>query len=164
MCIKLVSTYPCGHAKSRWELCGKARATKLLRLGNSEPCAKTIRKDEAPDLQDSCGSTCLAKPWKCNKCASQRKQLAWRCADCSAVRDNTVSTWSPCECPRHVCHNAILDSHFCGACRDRCLPKGSMLTWTCHACGSLARTYPTEMECGQCFHMRCGKCRSASSS
>ncbi|KAI1296424.1 hypothetical protein F5Y03DRAFT_293295 [Xylaria venustula] len=163
MCFQYISRYPCGHTKSRWELCNKAKAANLLRFGRSETaCDNSVKKSEAPDLQDSCGAMCLTRPYKCNKCDSQKKQLAWHCSDCGHLRDETVLMWYPCSCPKHRCSEAVLGTPFCKQCLDRCVPKGRMLKWLCHACGSLAHTFPTEMECPKCLHIRCGKCKSCS--
>ncbi|KAI1345407.1 hypothetical protein F5Y01DRAFT_309081 [Xylaria sp. FL0043] len=160
MCIKYTSSYPCKHRKSWWEFCSKAKAAKLLRIGNpGTPCEKVATKEVAPDLSDSCGSTCLTKPWQCGKCSSQKKQLSWRCADCYSLRDDTVLVWTPCQCPKHQCGESALGKSFCRQCSDVCVPKGPILKWVCHACGSLTRTFATEMEC-QCLHIRCGKCKA----
>ncbi|GAW23244.1 hypothetical protein ANO14919_127960 [Xylariales sp. No.14919] len=163
MCIGYVSVYPCGHTKSRWELCNKVKAANLLRLGqHGGPCSGSTRQNVPPDLEDSCGSTCLTKPYQCNKCGSQKKQLAWRCVDCNALRDPSVLTWNPCQCPKHQCAETVVGASFCEKCLDACVPKGPKLQWICHACGSVTRTYADEMECTECLHVRCGKCKSLS--
>ncbi|KAI0521736.1 hypothetical protein F5B22DRAFT_549260 [Xylaria bambusicola] len=161
MCIQYVSRYPCGHIKSRWDICNKSKAVNILWPGKHElSCDKSVRMYENPDLQDSCGSTCLTKPYKCNKCGSSRKQLAWRCADCNTLRDSEVQVWEPCRCPKHRCAKAALGASFCNHCMEACVPRGPVMKWLCHRCGSPARTHAGEMECQKCLHSRCGKCKS----
>lgn len=163
MCVTWYSKYPCGHTKTRRERCGKAQATNFLRCGvKPSYCSTTKKKEETPDLEASCGSTCLAKPYKCSKCDSPRKQLMWRCVDCWALRDSSVPVWAPCQCPKHQCPEAVLEAHFCQMCLGRCVPRGPLLRWTCHNCEASVQTYPTEMECGKCLHARCGKCSALS--
>ncbi|GAW26056.1 hypothetical protein SAMD00023353_2000770 [Rosellinia necatrix] len=167
MCQQYSSTYPCGHTKTRWELCKKAKAANLLRIGKAEtPCQASgggggAKKSEPADLNETCGSTCLTKPYKCNKCDSTRAQTAWACADCHGLRDGAVLTWAPCQCPRHACPAKVLGAYFCRGCLDACVPRGSTLAWAC-CCGSMNRTYAGDMECGKCLHVRCGKCRALS--
>ncbi|KAI0449847.1 hypothetical protein F5B21DRAFT_29246 [Xylaria acuta] len=121
MCIQYVSKYPCEHIKARWELCSKAKAANLLRLGKpGSPCDRSAKKDEPPNLQETCGSTCLTRPYRCNKCNSPRKQLAWHCTDCKAIRDNSVRTWGPCECPRHLCGESVIGTSLCKRCVVEC--------------------------------------------
>ncbi|KAI1827630.1 hypothetical protein F4861DRAFT_328542 [Xylaria intraflava] len=161
MCIRYVSTYPCSHTRSRWELCSKAKAGNLLRLGKPGfHCEDSVRKNEAPDLQDSCGSTCLTRPYKCNNCDSEKKQLGWRCVDCNGMWNSSVLTWMPCQCPKHPCPETILGAAFCVACLNACVPKGPKIDWRCHGCKSFNQTYPSEMECKKCLHTRCGECNS----
>ncbi|KAI0867662.1 hypothetical protein GGS24DRAFT_267228 [Hypoxylon argillaceum] len=86
-------------------------------------CASNVERHEPPDLQDGCSSTCLTKPYKCDKCSSFRKQLAWRCVDCNGLRDNSVQTWNNCQCSKHVCNESVLGMPLCKKCSDRCLPR-----------------------------------------
>lgn len=159
MCVTWSSKYPCGHTKTRHSPCGKAQAVNFLRC-TAKPsfCSTMKKKDELPDLQASCGSMCLTKPYKCNKCDSPQKQLMWRCVDCDALRDNSVAVWAPCQCPKHHCPEAVLEAHFCQKCLGECVPRGPILKWKCHSCKAEVQTYPTEMECAKCLHVRCGKC------
>ncbi|KAI0441669.1 hypothetical protein F4803DRAFT_410355 [Xylaria telfairii] len=128
MCICYESAYPCGHKKSRWELCNKAKASSLLRLGKpAPPCDRSAKKEEPANLDETCGSTCLTRPYKCNQCNSPRKQLAWRCTDCKGLRDNTVQVWSPCPCPSHPhpCGESMIGASLCKKCLNECLLKES---------------------------------------
>lgn len=167
MCIRYTSTYPCRHVKSRYELCNKAKASNLLHIGiggkradktHCEDITNTI-KEEA-NLEETCGSTCLTKPYRCNSCGSA-KQLGWRCNACHAVRDASVLTWSACACPKHSCPENVLGKPFCDRCLASCIPPGKMVTWKCHSCGSAERSYSSEKdtECAKCLHVRCGECK-----
>ncbi|KAI1177847.1 hypothetical protein F4777DRAFT_166802 [Nemania sp. FL0916] len=160
MCLQYRMTYPCGHVKSRWELCPKGKAKNLLLFSKTAHCHDSIRKTEAPDLQDGCGGACLTRPWKCNKCTSEKKQTAWHCTDCNSIRDNSVSTWHHCRCPKHACPEITFHPHFCRKCADKCLPNGPILDWRCCSCEGPVRTFASEMECHRCFHKRCGHCKS----
>ncbi|KAI8950109.1 hypothetical protein F4801DRAFT_362325 [Xylaria longipes] len=126
MCIQYDSTYPCGHVKSRWELCNRAKAVNLLRLGKpNTPCDRITKKVETADLSDICGSPCLSRPYQCNKCNSPQKQLAWLCVDCKSLRDNNVLVWDACECSRHICSESVLGTSLCKRCLDECMLKES---------------------------------------
>ncbi|KAI0111184.1 hypothetical protein GGR51DRAFT_69014 [Nemania sp. FL0031] len=142
------------------ELCKKAKATKLLRVGKSEhPCENRLRKEEAADLEDACPSTCLTRPYKCNKCGSQRKQLTWRCSDCHGLRANNVLTWNKCQCPKHPCGETLLGAPLCKKCSEGCSPSGPTIKWICHVCKSISQLYAFGLECEKCLHQRCGTCK-----
>ncbi|KAI0391905.1 hypothetical protein F5Y17DRAFT_460404 [Xylariaceae sp. FL0594] len=129
MCIRRISHYPCGHIKTSFDLCAKARATNLLLPSSKNkantPCDgkhQTI-KLEVPDLQDTCGSACLTRPWKCSRCPSTRRNLGWTCSDCGGLRDKNVKTWCACACPAHrpiACPENVLGGGVCAGCRTRC--------------------------------------------
>ncbi|KAI0551825.1 hypothetical protein F4679DRAFT_538025 [Xylaria curta] len=118
MCYQYNSTYPCGHTKTRWELCKPAKAANMLRR-KDRPCDKIVKKDESPNLEETCGSTCLSTPYKCNKCGSP-KQLMWRCSNCKALRNNSVQVYRPCPCPSHLCGESVIDTPLCKKCLDGC--------------------------------------------
>ncbi|KAI1432514.1 hypothetical protein GGR50DRAFT_706560, partial [Xylaria sp. CBS 124048] len=153
MCVEYVSTYPCSHTRSRWEYCGKAKTSSLLRLSKpGSPCEDSAVKNEPPNLQDSCGSTCLTRPYKCSQCGSPKKQLCWRCVDCGALRDRAVEMWKPCVCSRHVCSETVIGDIFCESCSERCEPSGPQLKWMCHTCGAINQTHAGDVECRSCLH------------
>ncbi|KAI1505950.1 hypothetical protein F5X99DRAFT_175960 [Biscogniauxia marginata] len=163
MCVDRISTYPCGHTKVKLVYCRKAKAANLLRVRKPNThCGYTSTKQVEPDLEDSCGSTCLTKPYECLKCKSSRKQVSWRCADCGSVRDNDSLLWDSCQCPMHDCTELALGKggSICRKCLRDCVPGTPVLCWKCHACESPNRTWASEMICTACHHTRCGKCRA----
>ncbi|KAI1818655.1 hypothetical protein GGS20DRAFT_528128 [Poronia punctata] len=157
MCIRHISTYPCGHTKSHYTICAKAKTTSMLRLGPKQCTDTLVTKREPPNLQETCGSTCLTKPYQCKTCGSE-KELTWHCQKCGTLRANSVTVWNVCTCPKHICGEAVLGRPFCKSCREKCVPAGPMITWKCHACGKAVRSYPNERECGKCLHVRCREC------
>ncbi|KAI5924601.1 hypothetical protein F4810DRAFT_131814 [Camillea tinctor] len=165
MCIDFISTYPCGHIKSRSEYCMKAKASNLLRMGKPDAnCNETFIVNVEPDLEDGCGSTCLTKPYKCLRCESPKKQVRWRCSSCESLRDSNSFVWDSCQCPcnnRH-CREITLGKSpsLCEKCVANCVPSFPMLSWKCHSCEAPNLSLASEMVCSTCSHKRCGSCRA----
>ncbi|KAI0192762.1 hypothetical protein F4808DRAFT_442679 [Astrocystis sublimbata] len=125
MCVEYSSTYPCGHVKVRHEICGRAKAANMLRFGKPPPpCNNIVKSQEAPDLRENCGSTCLTRPYQCTRCG-QQKNVSWFCSNgkCKALRDNHCQVHYPCPCTRHPhggCRESVVGRLFCKNCLDKC--------------------------------------------
>ncbi|KAH9897119.1 hypothetical protein F4778DRAFT_244974 [Xylariomycetidae sp. FL2044] len=172
MCINIHSTYPCGHTKTRWELCQKAKVLNAVRVGQPNTPCGTIRgtKQEEPDLEDTCGSTCLTRPFQCSQCEHGKKEVGWRCSKCSSMRDSSCLLWDVCRCHNPKQHDSCCgrmalgrgtESAICDPCLQGCVIGVKRLSWKCHGCGWLNRTPGAAMVCGNeggCAHRRCGKC------
>ncbi|KAI0376935.1 hypothetical protein F5Y04DRAFT_292277 [Hypomontagnella monticulosa] len=147
-CINSYSIYPCGHEYNTWEYCAKAKARNLLSCGPPTCCPSRKRIMVPPNLEETCGSTCLTRPFQCGHCGAP-KQLGWRCARCHYLRG--MGTWLWDQCPGCL-ELGPLDPKFglCGKCkRGRgpsgrslpCLDKAKpALSWKCHKCARAVRT------------------------
>ncbi|KAI6086494.1 hypothetical protein F4821DRAFT_238371 [Hypoxylon rubiginosum] len=181
-CIKYIAIYPCGHELATFECCTIAKAKSLLKRGPPTPCASYSTWKVSPDLQETCGSTCLTKPFQCRHCGAD-KQVSWRCSQCNILRDPDTPVWDLCACPRLRCSELVLGkpgAALCGTCetgacvvkspadreREMRRPTGMMnsdnrtvsaLSWKCHQCARLNRTPANAMVC-ECKHQRCGHC------
>ncbi|KAI1212027.1 uncharacterized protein F4807DRAFT_385746 [Annulohypoxylon truncatum] len=181
-CILYYAFYPCGHQSSEWIYCPIAKAKNLLRRGPPKACDSHTPIEIAPDLEDTCGSTCLTQPYQCTNCGSP-KQVGWRCSRCQCKRTKNAPVWEPCVCPNpnHNCPRFALRKRgqaLCTPCRSgACIstsPTGPQLKskpmpvlhWKCHMCSKNNSTPANNMRCGSprgtdgCGHTRCGKCRA----
>ncbi|KAI1765709.1 hypothetical protein GGR53DRAFT_489429 [Hypoxylon sp. FL1150] len=177
-CIKYVAVYPCGHKLAAFECCTIAKTKSLLKRGPPTPCASYSTWEVTPDLQDTCGSTCLTKPFQCRHCGAD-KQVSWRCSQCHILRDPETLVWDLCACPKQRCNELVLGksgSALCNKCETGSCAKSaderekrrptemmkssrsvSALSWKCHHCTRLNRTPANAMVC-ECRHQRCGHC------
>ncbi|KAI1407534.1 hypothetical protein F5Y13DRAFT_174630 [Hypoxylon sp. FL1857] len=178
-CTQYFAIYPCGHKLTTWEYCGKAKAKGLLKLGPPIPCSTRTSVQISPDLEDTCGSTCLTMPFQCSHCGAS-KQLGWKCSRCKYLRNRYTLAWSTCTCRKHNClelglgtfGKALCEQCRTGACTQApgTKPKRPhkdtpLLFWKCHKCSRKHCTPATSMKCGGpgldgCGHARCGDCRA----
>ncbi|KAI0894303.1 hypothetical protein F4806DRAFT_119039 [Annulohypoxylon nitens] len=178
-CTLFYAFYPCGHQSSEWAYCSKAKAKNLLKCGHPKACSSYRAVEVEPDLEDTCGSTCLTQPYQCTSCGSP-KQVGWKCSRCQAKRTKDSPVWEPCNCPNpdHDCahfalgkkgNNAVCKPCLTGACALGAPPprhKTPVLQWRCHRCSQDNSTPANNMKCGGprgangCGYTRCGKCRA----
>ncbi|KAI4866516.1 hypothetical protein F4820DRAFT_250418 [Hypoxylon rubiginosum] len=178
-CMRYFAVYPCGHELTTWEYCGVAKAKNLLKRGPPTACASYTDWQVSPDLEDTCGSTCLTKPFQCRHCGAD-KQVSWRCSRCNILRDPETFIWDLCRCRGHMCTGvgvgkpgaALCKRCAAGSCSVRSgdhYPSNAamaeramaVLNWKCHNCSRLNRTPADAMVCGGaggCQHKRCGIC------
>ncbi|KAI2615408.1 hypothetical protein GGR54DRAFT_650434 [Hypoxylon sp. NC1633] len=181
-CTKTLSKYPCGHIRSTWEYCMKAKARNLLKRTPPEPCDAYQTVTAPPDLENTCGFVCLTKPFLCSNCSAV-KQVGWRCSRCHTLRDRHTLVWDVCACRKHKCGALAVGLSgvaLCDPCkRNACEPPSERapsvvtverppgdvvvpeLSWRCHHCARPNRTPADAMRCFQgCGHARCGQCRA----
>ncbi|XXH02196.1 hypothetical protein Hte_008564 [Hypoxylon texense] len=183
-CMRYFAVYPCGHELEIWEYCGIAKAKNLLKRGPPTVCASYADRKVSPDLEDTCGSTCLTKPFLCRICGAD-KQVSWRCSRCHVLRNPETLIWDICSCPGHRCTElalgksgaAVCNHCEAGLCSIRLPnekfrpnytagtdtgPPVPVLSWKCHLCSGNNRTPANAMACtrsGGCRHQRCGQCK-----
>ncbi|OTA98164.1 hypothetical protein M426DRAFT_120580 [Hypoxylon sp. CI-4A] len=180
-CVKYYALYPCGHERITWELCSKAKARRFLKPGPAVACKSYSTKTIPPDLEETCGSTCLTWPFQCEHCGFA-KQVGWRCSRCNYLRGPDTPVWTLCSCKRHVCDHLAVGTQakaLCEACRKRtCAPletpdkpgvagrgkpripkETPLLNWKCSRCSRKNRTLADAMLC-VCGHGRCGHCKA----
>ncbi|KAI2470715.1 heterokaryon incompatibility protein-domain-containing protein [Annulohypoxylon bovei var. microspora] len=121
-CILYYAFYPCGHQSSKWIYCPKAKAKSFLKCGPQTACDTYTSIETAPDLEDTCGSTCLTQPYQCTRCGAS-KQVGWRCSRCNHLRSKDSPVWDPCNCPNpnHNCPHLALGKKgqaVCEHCRN----------------------------------------------
>ncbi|KAI8960258.1 hypothetical protein F5Y11DRAFT_273484 [Daldinia sp. FL1419] len=175
MCIEFFALYPCSHRRSTWEYCSKAKAKHIFKRGPTVPCHEYMAVQCAPDLEESCGLMCLARPFQCSNCGTS-KQLGWACSRCGCIRDPNTKLFIECECRRHDCFEFALGKPGSGALCDNCQgcdptsqadsylqPRRTavLLHWRCHECHRMLSTPGNSMRCDKplgCGHRRCGYC------
>ncbi|KAI0839418.1 hypothetical protein F5Y06DRAFT_22103 [Hypoxylon sp. FL0890] len=178
-CVRYFAIYPCGHKLTTWEYCSKAKAKGLLKRGPPTPCLTHTSEEILPDLEDTCGSTCLTMPFQCTRCGAA-KQVGWRCSRCQYLRGPQTQVWSTCTCPKHNCLELALGKRGEGLCKpcqsgvcvrapgakSQAKSIGTpVLHWKCHKCSRMRCTPANSMKCSSpgvegCDHTRCGDCRA----
>ncbi|OTA96788.1 hypothetical protein M434DRAFT_361897 [Hypoxylon sp. CO27-5] len=178
-CVRYDATYPCGHQIFTYEFCNKAKAINLLKPGKPTLCLTYAVEEILPNLEESCGSTCLTRPFQCSSCGAA-KQVGWRCSRCPFIRGPDTEVWSTCTCSKHNCYRLAVGKYgkaLCTRCRlGACVRSArkrsrgmamctSNLYWRCHKCDRKRCTPANLMKCGSpgvdgCDHIRCGDCRA----
>ncbi|KAI2770066.1 hypothetical protein F4815DRAFT_504952 [Daldinia loculata] len=175
MCTESFAIYPCSHKRSTWEYCSKAKAKNILKRGPPIPCDGHKSTQIPPDLEESCGLMCLARPFQCSNCGAS-KQVGWICSRCKCMRDPDTKVFIECGCRKHNClelTHGKLGSALCNTCQRECDPVSQadsylqprrtmpILHWRCHKCFHMLSTPGTAMKCDGprgCGHRRCGHC------
>ncbi|KAI1102451.1 hypothetical protein F4804DRAFT_353701 [Jackrogersella minutella] len=161
-CVLYFAFYPCGHQASTWRYCTKAKVKNFFRRGSRKACKSYVPREVTPDLEDTCGSTCLAQPYQCTHCGSP-KEIGWRCSRCQYFRTSETPVWDSCTCPKHDCYELGVGKKgetMCARCRGgACVPRTArssrlrsrkipILNWKCHACDRKQSTPANAMRCG----------------
>ncbi|KAI5860994.1 hypothetical protein GGS23DRAFT_598877 [Durotheca rogersii] len=173
MCVEFFAKYPCGHVRSTWEYCNKAKARGYLRRESwraPTPCNPPAkRKPLAADLQDTCGAGCLARVWECRACGAAR-QFGWRCGACANLRTAECPAWDACACRMHDplwCHEIVLGTAgktLCARCRRDCARKAAEVVAAAtapppYAAAASAAPAPEKGACSKGKGKGKGKCK-----
>ncbi|KAI1803938.1 hypothetical protein F4811DRAFT_522272 [Daldinia bambusicola] len=175
MCTESFAIYPCSHKRSTWDYCGKAKTKAILKRGPPVPCDGRMSIQIPPDLEESCGLTCLSRTFQCSSCGVSN-QIGWVCSRCKCVRNADTKVFIECECRMHNCFELTYGKPgeaFCDTCQKECDPAaqvepslrarrtGPKLHWQCHKCARKLSAPGTAMKCDGprgCGHRRCGHC------